>query len=191
MRGVALAAVGRAPEAVLEQIHAALESAFGLPVLRLTPVEEPSEGAYSPSRGQWHSQEFLKALRARLPAGAARLLGITERDLFVPVLSFVYGQAQLGGELAVVSLARLRQEFHGLPPDPVSLERRAATEAVHELGHTFGLVHCPDPRCPMSLSLELLDLDRKAGAPCPRCSALLADSGKLRACRASLEGDTP
>ena len=66
----------------------------------------------------------------------------------MPVLSFVYGQAQLEGQVAVVSLARLRPEFHGLLPDAAVLERRAATEAVHELGHTFGLVHCLDRALP-------------------------------------------
>jgi archaemetzincin len=190
MSAVALAAVGDAPEAVLEHVEAALGSAFALPVLRLPALDEPRE-AYSPARRQWASLEFLKLLHARLPAAAARLVGITERDLFVPVLSFVYGQAQLGGEAAVVSLARLRAEFHGLRPDPEALARRAATEAVHEIGHTFGLVHCADRGCPLSLSLDLSDLDRKTAEPCPRCAALVAGSLEMKRCRASLEGDHP
>jgi archaemetzincin len=128
-------------------------------------IDEPAP-AFSPQRGQWSSVAFLEALLPRVPLAAARLLGVTERDLFVPVLSFVYGQAQLGGKVAVVSLARLRPEFHGLPGSPEVLARRAAAEAVHEVGHTFGLVHCPDRRCPMSLSIGLEDLDSRRRA-CP------------------------
>ena len=88
------------------------------------------------------------------------------------MLSFVYGQAQLQGRVAVVSLARLRPEFHGLPPDPAALERRAAKEAVHEVGHTFGLVHCADRRCPMSLSIDRRRPGRQDRRALPACSAL-------------------
>ena len=180
---LALAAMGELPDGVLRRVEAELERGFGLRVRRMTPVAEPSE-AYSPARGQWSSAAFLKALLARVPADATRLLGVTERDLFVPVLSFVYGQAQLEGRVAVVSLARLRPEFHGLPADTAELERRAATEAVHEIGHTFGLVHCADRLCPMSLSIDLVDLDRKTAEPCPGCSALLEGSLEMKRTRA-------
>jgi archaemetzincin len=188
MSAIALAAMGAAPTAVLERIERALASAYRLPVVRLAPLAEP-EGAYSPARAQWSATEFLKRLLAERPPRAARLLGITERDLFVPVLSFVYGQAQLEGPVAVVSLARLRPEFHGLRPDEPTLTRRAATEAVHEIGHTFGLVHCPDRRCPMSLSIDLGELDRKAAEPCLACTSLVEGSREMKLCRAKTRGD--
>ncbi len=186
MSGLALAALGAVPEEVLEAIETVLPEAFHLPVQRLAPLPEPS--AYSPSRGQWSSAEFLKALLPQRPPHTVKLLGVTERDLFVPVLSFVYGQAQLEGEVAVVSLARLRPEFHRLPPDPMTLARRAATEAVHEIGHTFGLVHCPDRRCPMSLSVDLVLLDRKTAELCRGCSALVAGKLAMRRSRAGQGG---
>ncbi len=109
----------------------------------------------------------------------------------MPVLSFVYGQAQLGGKVAVVSLARLRPEFHGLPASPEVLARRAAAEAVHEVGHTFGLVHCPDRRCPMSLSIDLPDLDGKTATPCPACRVMIEGSRAMRRARARAEGEHP
>ncbi len=179
---VLVAAVGMAPEPTLARIADAVGAAFRLEVRRHGPLPEPA-AAWAPSRGQWSATEFLRLLLAALPPEASRLLGVTERDLFVPVLSFVYGQAQLGGPAAVVSLARLRPEFHGLAADPATLDRRAAVEAVHELGHTFGLVHCLERRCPMSLSIDLPDLDQKTAEPCPGCSALLEGSLEMKRTR--------
>jgi archaemetzincin len=185
-----MAPFGSAPGEVLSAMEAALGDAFRLPVRRRDPIDEPTR-AFDARRGQWSSTAFLEALLGRVPSGATRLLGVTERDLFVPVLSFVYGQAQLGGKVAVVSLARLRPEFHGLPPAPAALARRAATEAVHEVGHTFGLVHCLDRRCPMSLSIDLADLDGKTATPCAACGALLEGSREMRRTRARTEGVRP
>ena len=187
---LAVAPVGPAPDDVLEAMVAALGQAFALPAGRVAAIDEP-ESAFSAARGQWSSTDFLRRLAAHVPAGATRLLGVTERDLFVPVLSFVYGQAQFGGTVAVVSLARLRPEFHGLPPGEAALRRRAATEAVHEVGHTFGLVHCLDRRCPMSLSIDLPDLDGKTPRPCAGCAALLGERLELRRPRADREGGRP
>jgi archaemetzincin len=187
MSRVLVVAVGEAPAAVLDRMAAAVASAFGLAAERGGAMAEPGS-AFSPQRGQWASTEFLKLFLAHPAAAESRVLGVTERDLFVPVLSFVYGQAQLEGRVAVVSLARLRPEFHGLPPDAEALARRAATEAVHEIGHTFGLVHCPDRRCPMSLSIDLSDLDRKTAEPCPSCSALAEGSLEMKRARARAEG---
>jgi archaemetzincin len=92
------------------------------------------------------------------------------------MLSFVFGHAQLGGRVAVVSLARLRQEFYGLPPDPGLLRERAAKEALHEVGHAFGLVHCVDSECAMSLSTGIEQVDAKQAAYCDTCRALLREA---------------
>jgi archaemetzincin len=79
----------------------------------------------------------------------------------------------LGGRVAVVSLARLRQEFHGLPGNPHVLVQRALKEALHETGHTFGLVHCADGGCAMSLSTNIRQIDLKRAAFCAACAARL------------------
>jgi archaemetzincin len=106
------------------------------------------------------------------PEGAgegARILGVTEMDLFVPVLTFVFGEAQLDGRCAVISLQRLREEFYGLPANPALLRERAVKEAVHELGHTFGLRHCPDWRCVMASTHAVERLDLKSAEFCEGC----------------------
>lgn len=130
-------------------------------------LPEP-EGALDERRGQWMSVEFLKALLAAAPR-RGRILGLTGCDLYIPMLSFLFGQAQLDGAAAVVSVARLRQEFYGLPGDEGILLTRARKEALHELGHTFGLVHCPNRECAMSLSTSLAQVDIKRDEYCEGC----------------------
>ena len=160
---------------LLDVVEPCLAETFGLPIQRLPSFAEP-RFAFDGQRGQYHSTEILRWLAKELPAGAEILLAIIDRDIFIPMLTFVFGQAQLGGSLALVSLARLRQECYGLPPDPELLQQRACKETVHELGHTFGLVHCRDARCVMSLSISIEQVDVKKTAFCAPCRTLLRDS---------------
>lgn len=144
-----------------------LSEVFGLPVreIGLPAVDF----AFDEKRRQYASAPVLEMLIGACPADAARLVGLTERDLFIPVLTFVFGHAQLGGRVALVSLARLRQEFYGLEPDAEVFLERARKEALHETGHTFGLVHCADRSCAMSLSTRVQQIDQKLAAFCPAC----------------------
>jgi archaemetzincin len=118
---------------------------------------------------------LLRDLASRVLPDAVRVLGVTGVDLFIPMLSFVYGQAQVGGRTAVISSARLRPEFYGAHPVAARTIGRGITEAVHELGHTFGLLHCRDPHCPMSLSHTLIQVDAKGEELCVGCARLLDD----------------
>lgn len=132
--------------------------------------------AYDSLRGQYHSTAILKQLR-KLPAGESwRVLGVTDADLFIPILTFVFGEAQLGpagATVAVASMYRLRQEFYGMPPDPEILSARLLKESLHELGHTFGLRHCPDYRCVMSSSPSVENIDLKLAQFCPSCAGAI------------------
>jgi len=126
--------------------------------------------AFDAARGQYGSIPVLARLGRQCPRDALKLVALTGRDLFIPVLTFVYGHAQLGGRVAVVSLARLGQEFYGLPPDREIFLERAAKEALHETGHMFGLVHCTDRTCVMSLSTNIRQIDLKRAALCAECA---------------------
>jgi archaemetzincin len=132
------------------------------------------EFAFDAGRGQYASIAVMEMLARECPADALKLLAVTERDLFIPVLTFVFGHAQLGGRIAVISLARLRQEFYGLAPDRDIFLQRAFKEALHETGHMFGLVHCADAACAMSLATNVRHIDRKHAAFCAPCKAHLA-----------------
>jgi archaemetzincin len=155
----------------LAAIRERLAEEFAAPVRELA-LPGP-DFAYDSGRRQYASVPVLETLVRRCPDDALKLLAVTERDLFIPVLTFVYGHAQLSGRVAVVSLARLRQEFYGLPVNPGLLVHRALKEALHETGHTFGLVHCADGGCAMSLSTNIRQIDLKRAAFCAACAARL------------------
>src|SRR5208337_5055096 len=116
----------------------------------------------------------MKAVARCRPNDATRILGLTEVDLAIPMLTFVFGQAQLDGPVAVVSLCRLRQEFYGLPGEDKVLRERVAKELLHELGHTFGLTHCVEPKCAMSLATHIGLVDNKEERYCAHCGEQLA-----------------
>jgi len=133
------------------------------------------EGAYNVERKQYYSTKLLERLLAHRGADNAKLLGVADVDLFMPPLSFVFGEAQFDNPAAVISICRLRQEFYGLPEDQDLLYQRCEKEAIHELGHCFGLIHCKDYRCVMYLSYAVEDIDLKTNSFCEKCRKLLEE----------------
>jgi archaemetzincin len=165
--------VGSVGEQAIGWAEAVATEWFPFPVRRLPPLEPPAN-AYDALRRQHQSVEIMKALARAVPPGAARVLGLTEFDLAIPLLTFLFGQAQLDGPVALVSLCRLRQEFYRLPPDPDLLRERLAKEILHELGHSFGLTHCARAECSMSLSTHIEMVDTKRAGWCEACGSRLA-----------------
>ncbi len=148
----------------------ALEAILGVPCSLLPDRLDP-EFAFHRERQQYHSSEILKRMQNRITAETWRMLGIAAVDLYIPILTFVFGEAQMSGPCAVLSAHRLHQEFYGLPRDPELFGQRLIKEAVHELGHTLNLPHCDDYRCVMASSHAVERIDLKASALCESCRA--------------------
>lgn len=132
------------------------------------------EQAFDSKRDQYSSTQILRSILEVTPENALKIIGLTSVDLYIPVLTFVFGQAQLNGKAAVVSTHRLRQEYYELPPDNRLLLKRLSKEVIHELGHTFGMVHCLDTRCVMHLSNIIWEIDFKEDTFCESCLRILS-----------------
>jgi len=182
--------IGDVDSSVLAVLQDVLEEKFGFPCKIGSALPDPIY-AYNPKRGQYKSTMILGKVRQALPQDALKGLGVTSVDLYVPMLNFVFGEAEVRGRCAVISLCRLKPQFYGVSRPLVEsgqarLERslplgpdgqagedifktRAIKEAVHELGHTFGLSHCSHVKCVMCFSNSLMDTDFKEENFCSSC----------------------
>ena len=162
----------------LDAVAAGIGDVFPHPVERLAaPVDLTP--CFVPGREQHHATMLLAALLRHRPAlpATSRIVGIVGVDLFIPVLTFVFGQAQFDGPGAVVSTFRLRAEFYGLEADEGLLVERTIKECVHELGHAFGLAHCPAYDCVMHASTNVGEVDLKRAGFCGGCVRILDGRG--------------
>ncbi len=172
MEGIHLWWIGEkeASTPMIQHVRLHVARAFDRPVMLYEGSGRPAD-AWDARRRQHSSTRILRWLTEAGPKDG-KVLGITDVDLFIPILTFVFGEAQLGGAAAVVSSARLADP--AALGDPRVIHERLAKEAVHELGHTFGLLHCATPGCVMGRSPSLREVDLKYGHPCADCRARLA-----------------
>jgi archaemetzincin len=132
---------------------------------------------FNNSRNQWISERILEwTLRKSNPTNYTKILAICDLDAYSNGLNFVFGQAHRGGRVGAVYLPRLRQEFYGLASNLDLFQRRLTTEAVHELGHMFGLPHCEAKSCVMHFSNSLRDTDFKDYNFCSKCKVFLTNT---------------
>lgn len=163
---------GRVDERIMEDIKAGLSRA--LPVaakVEIQPEQKLSGSTYNASRGQYNAGRVLKDLYPRLKIDMRneQALVIVDVDLYEEGLNFVFGLADADKGVSIISLTRLKNEFFGLKPDEKLFLNRVLKEAIHELGHTWGLPHCADSKCVMHFSNCLLDTDRKDFTFCTAC----------------------
>jgi archaemetzincin len=157
---------------LMEHVRLHLARAFGRPTAPWEGTARPRH-AFDPRRKQHASGTVLKwLLEAGPPHG--KVLGVTDRDLFIPILTYVFGEAQLGGRAALVSTARLAEDVELVGPE--LLVERLAKEAVHEVGHAYGLLHCDGERCVMGRSPAVREVDAKSSELCRECRAKLEAS---------------
>jgi len=164
-----LLAIGELDYGLLDDLCKGIRRVFQVPCEIVNGAVSP-EFAFHPERRQYHSSEILARMQqTRVGPDCWRILGITAVDLYIPILTFVFGEAQLGGRCGVVSIHRLKQEFYGLPADGGLLRDRLLKEAVHELGHTLELTHCEDYGCVMAASHSVEWIDLKDPHFCEEC----------------------
>ena len=168
MRVLHLLPAGKVDASLLRSLRNAIPQCFNV-TCDLLPVEFDVSSAYHPERQQYHSSEILQRIQALVRPQDWRLLAIADVDLYIPILKYVFGEAQLGGPCALVSSHRLHQEFYGLEPDDDLLRQRLLKECVHELGHTLGLRHCQDYRCAMASAHAVEWIDLREAAICESC----------------------
>ena len=164
---ITLQPIGQIENIILNKLQSRIFSVFGCPVKVNNPIPVPGE-AYIQLRDQYLSDTFLEVLK-QYKQKQYKVLGITEVELFTNGLNFLFGQADSKHSVAVVSLHLLRQEQYGLAPDETLFIDRAVKEAIHELGHTFGIGHCSDTSCVMHFSNSLSDTDYKETYFCSHC----------------------
>jgi len=171
---IVLTPLGTVDSSALKAVSHTLSERLPITVEIVSPEPLPSR-AFDPGRNQYNSSLILDDRKARAgpDSGQSLRLLVTDADLYAEGLSFAFGQADPPSRSAVISLFRLREEHSERRANRSRLERRAAKEALHELGHLFGLGHCSNPGCVMFFSNSLADTDRKSADFCAKCRGRL------------------
>ncbi len=135
---------------------------------------------YNPARRQYDADRLITHIRQLNSTANARVVGLFRVDLYIPILTYIFGQAILGDQVAIASTFRLRNELYGLKQDDALLLARTVKEVLHELGHTYGLVHCQTVTCVMRSSTYVEEIDMKGASLCARCKSLMQTEGVRR-----------
>lgn len=159
-------------KAILKYLKIEIKKELSIPIEILDMPLNP-QFAFNPSRDQYNSTMILAKLLELAPDQNSKIVGITSLDLHIPVLTYVFGEAQLNGKAAVVSSYRLQNELYGLSHDEKLFRNRLLTEIHHELGHTFGLIHCANQDCALHPSTYVEEIDLKTSHYCSFCKSMI------------------
>jgi len=165
--------VGKIQWWLLSETRGHIQKVFGKETVIAEEMPLPA-GVLNRDRGQIYSTGLIEAVVMRGDNGM--VLGVTDFDLFVPGLNFVFGEADPAEGVAVVSITRLKEEFYGRGADQELLLQRTLKESIHEMGHLYSLKHCPDPVCVMHFSNSIEETDRKSKEFCSVCIKILKES---------------
>src|SRR5579859_6222678 len=168
MNLVRLLPVGSIDPGLTEYLRTAIPRSLAVEC-EIVPAALDPASAYHVERQQFHSSEILQRIQTMVRPRDWRLLAVANVDLYIPILKYVFGEAQIGGPCAIVSAFRLRQEFYGLEEDAGVLRERLLKESIHELGHTLDLHHCQDYRCAMASSHSVEWIDLRGSTLCSSC----------------------
>ncbi|MGD9119040.1 MAG: archaemetzincin [Desulfobacterales bacterium] len=173
---IVISPIGDFTPELLDRVRAEIKLLYGFQT-DIRPLLKNLEFAFHTNRNQYHSTPILEQLALKAPPSALKVLAMVQVDLFIPILTHVYGEAQLGGKACIVSTIRLNEGHQSLDTQEPYLSR-IIKEAIHELGHTFKLRHCPQHTCLMHYCRNEGDVDRKSDQLCHYCKVLLEDDIK-------------
>ena len=170
---VIISPLGDIDDLLLKTIRMQIDRIFAFGT-EIRPLLKSIEFAHDTERDQYYSTQILQRLDELAPSHALKVLAVVQGDLFIPILTHVYGEAQLGGRSCVVSTHRLGLN---LPPSGhlQTYQDRISKETIHELAHTFSLRHCKDRACIMHYCRSIRDVDQKSHQLCRYCRTMLAD----------------
>lgn len=172
--GITLVSFGFFEKEILDGVAEAVRLEFDHPV-RIREGHVDISEHFDAGRRQYNANKLLHLVDSLTFPHTKKTIGLFNIDLFIPILTYIFGQAALGGHSGIASLYRLNNEYYGMEPDKLILMERFRKEVVHELGHTFGLIHCNSPICVMRSSTYVEDIDQKEVHLCPRCSAQIKE----------------
>ncbi len=167
-KSITLISYGNFEREFLQDIADSVEIEYSIPVVLKERHIDLSE-YYDPTRKQYDGYKLLQKIDLKFSSGSFKTVGLFRVDLFIPILTYIYGQAYLNGRTAIASLFRLNNERYGMKMDEQLLVERFTKEIIHELGHTFGLKHCYFPSCVMLSSNYVEDIDQKSISLCSSC----------------------
>lgn len=173
---ITLISFGYFEKELLEIVARDVIHEFSLPVKTKEGYLDLSE-FYNPARKQYNGTMLLKEIDSAFCSDSVKTIGLFNVDLFIPILTYIFGQAFLNGRSGIVSIFRFSNERYGIKTDDKILVDRFRKEVIHELGHTFGLIHCYDPTCVMRSGTYVEDIDQKNHNLCIKCRKLLGIPG--------------
>ncbi len=162
------------PDLVLEHIEETLSeiAPTEVNIVENIDLEDLIRGLRDPTRNQVNAKKLLDILRDVLEVREFnnKFVIVIDDDGFVPGLNFVFGIAELCGNIAIVFTERLRATYIGGVESLANIfYERLTKEILHELGHTLCLEHCPNKKCVMSFSNSIFDVDYKDAKFCKTC----------------------
>lgn len=167
-QNITLISFGYFEKDFLEKLAGAIKQEFLYPVNIKEGRIDLSE-FYDPARRQYDGTRLLKEVGSIFPSESIKNLGLFNIDLYIPILTYIFGQAYLKGHSGIASTYRLKNELYGMRQNEELLYERFKKVCVHELGHAFGLIHCHTPACVMKSSTYVEDIDQKKHNLCLKC----------------------
>ena len=172
-QNITLISFGHFEENYLKTIAEAVRNEFFFPV-NIKDGHLDLREAYDPLRRQYNGVKLLKDVDSAYSSDSGKTIGLFCVDLFIPILTYIFGQSFLNGRTGIASLYRFSNERYGMDSDDKYILDRFKKEVIHELGHTFGLIHCYISTCVMRSSTYVEDIDQKNATLCLNCRNVLS-----------------